>query len=263
MISSAILIVIGLLIWLAVRKIFRSYEAKKRQEMKNKVVRTPGLVAYRAFEYILLALIVTGVLQVNGINMSSLITGLGVAGIIVGYSLQNIIQDVIMGLHIQTDHFYQVGDVIKVDDVEGVVTDFTIQTTKIYSSIDNSTVSICNRNITQVSVVSTFNYVDVPLSYSANLPEVREAMKTICARVEELDGISRCEFKGTSSFGDSAINYRVNFYTRPEKRFEMKRRVLGVIQEVLGEAGLEIPFNQMDLHIGKVTEDAPAKAEEA
>ena len=67
----------------------------------------------------LLALIL--VLQVHGVNVSSLIAGLGIIGAIVGLALQDMLKDVIMGTNILTGEYFAVGDVIKYGDLIGEV----------------------------------------------------------------------------------------------------------------------------------------------
>ena len=73
----------------------------------------------------LLALIL--VLQVHGVNVSSLIAGLGIIGAIVGLALQDMLKDVIMGTNILTGEYFAVGDVIKYGDLIGEVVQFSLR----------------------------------------------------------------------------------------------------------------------------------------
>ena len=67
----------------------------------------------------LLALIL--VLQIHGVNVSSLVAGLGIIGAIVGLALQDMLKDVIMGMNILTGEYFAVGDVVKYGEVTGEV----------------------------------------------------------------------------------------------------------------------------------------------
>lgn len=69
------------------------------------------------------------ILQMNGVSVNSVVTGLGLLSAIVGFSLQDVLKDIFMVIHIISDHFFSVGDVVKYQDIEGEVIGFTIKTT--------------------------------------------------------------------------------------------------------------------------------------
>lgn len=198
---------------------------------------------------VVILIAVTWILQINGIDVGSIVTGLGVAGIIVGFALQDVLKDVIMGLHILSDHFFDIGDVIKYNDFEGIVTDFNLRTTKIRSTVDGSTIVVSNRNISEINRCSMLTDIDVPLSYTQSLSDVDSVMKRVCERASELPYVEKCIFKGTQAFEDSCIRYKVRFFVKPTYRFDTKRAVNRIIQEELERDGIVIPYNQLDIHL--------------
>ncbi|SDA19681.1 small conductance mechanosensitive channel [Ruminococcus sp. YE71] len=188
------------------------------------------------------------VLQINGVNVTSLVAGLGIVSVIVGLALQDMLKDVIMGIHILSDNFFRVGDVVKYGDIEGTVVDFNLHTTKIRSIDTRDVMVVCNRCIDTVVKRSTMTDIDIGLSYEDDYRRVNEVMKGICARIGGMEGIDRCEYKGTQDFGESAVIYRVRIFCRPEQRPELRRCCLRLIQYELTRAGLRIPYQQIDVH---------------
>lgn len=243
-ILSAAIVLGALLLWLAVRKGFAAYDGGRKNGRKRSSV---AQTVYDVIKYGILLGTALTVLQINHVNVTSMVAGLGLASAIVGLALQDVLKDSIMGIHLLTDRFFEVGDVVRYGEFEGVVISFNIKTTKIQSVLDNSIMTICNRNISEIVRCSTWTDVDIPLSYEAKAGEVRAVLEEVCQEIGEIEGIEKCEFKGTQSFEDSAIVYKLRFYCPPAQRPALWRAAMGLIQDRLEEAGLKIPYQQVDI----------------
>ena len=119
----------------------------------------------KALKGVVLILAVLVILQVNGINVTSIVASMGLASAIVGLALQDYLKDLIMGFHILTDHFFAVGDVVRYKGTEGIVISFNTKTTKIQSLDDFSVLSVSNRNIDEIAVLGDFMKINIPISY--------------------------------------------------------------------------------------------------
>ena len=71
--------------------------------------------------YIFIIVTVLIVLQINGVNVSSVLAGVGILGAIFGLAIQDWLKDIIRGSSILSDNYFSVGDVVKYKDVEGKV----------------------------------------------------------------------------------------------------------------------------------------------
>ena len=78
---------------------------------------------------------------------------------------------------------------------------------------------------------------------------VREICEKIAERIRELEDVTDCVFLGTDEFAESLIKYRLRLFTDPAKKRPTKRAANAVIQDVCAENGIEVPFNQLDVHI--------------
>ncbi|MGN0318331.1 MAG: mechanosensitive ion channel family protein [Lachnospira sp.] len=246
-IISIIIIISAFILWLIVRKAHRQY-------MATGAAKGEKTTLVRVFFGVLRLLIIIGtlliVLQINGVNVTSAIAGLGLMSAIIGLALQDVLKDTIMGIHIISDHFFSVGDVVKYDNIEGVVIGFTMKTTTIRNIYDQTITTICNRNISQITRIPEHAQVDIdlPLSYDENTQRVHRVLQDICARIDCLEGIDSCIYKGTQQFAESAIIYKIRFFCLPEDKPDRTRDVMKVIQNGLDAADIHIPYNQLDIH---------------
>lgn len=234
--------------WRGLRRMYRRY--LQRSNISSQQATLVRIIVDIIRIVILLAAVLL-VLQIYGVNVSSAIAGFGIAGAIVGLALQDTLKDVMMGVHMMFDHFFLVGDVVRYGDLEGTVVGFNTRTTTIRNIRNGSITSICNRDISQITKLPPLVFVDidVPLSYEADPHTVHTVLRGLCEKIGELKDVDRCEYRGTHSFEDSAILYKVRFYSAPAAQFDCRRDAMHILQEGLNEAGLQIPYNQYDVHI--------------
>ena len=200
-------------------------------------------------KYVIWVFAIVTVLQINGVNVSSLVTGLGVAGVIVGFALQDILKDLIMGSSIVMDEFYSVGDVVKYKDIEGKVVYFNIKVTKIRDVNNGNLITISNRNISEIELVSDWRDILVPVSYDSDNKAVKKAFDEICAAALKNEYVKDCYLTGLDEFCDSSVNYRLRVHSDPFEKAQAKRAVNVIIRDVFENNGITIPFPQSDVHI--------------
>jgi small conductance mechanosensitive channel len=66
-----------------------------------------------------------------GINVTPLLAGAGVAGVVIGFGAQSLIKDLINGVFILLEQWFQVGDIITIGDTSGTVERLNLRTTVI------------------------------------------------------------------------------------------------------------------------------------
>jgi len=246
---SVAIIIVTVVLWRLFRRAFRSYAARRAEDGNARGrTETTVSVVYGVVKGLVIIGVVLVVLQVNGVNVSAMVAGLGIASAIVGLAFQDLLRDIIMGLHIVSDDFFEVGDVIQYGAVEGQVVSYNIRTTKIRDIADGNIMTICNRNITEIVKRSGLLLMNVPLSYEEDYRRVHRVLSLVCERIAEVDGVEKCEYKGTQDFADSAVLYRIHIYAPPEKKWEVWRAARTLVQEGLAQAGIQIPYQQLDIH---------------
>lgn len=244
---SSLIVLAAVGLWIALRRGYKKYiSLEQAKGQRATLVR----ISFGLFQLLVAVGAVILVLQVNGQNVNSILAGLGLISAIVGLSLQDVLKDYLMGIHIIKDHYFTVGDVVKYEDIEGEVIAFTMQTTTLRNIDDNTVTTICNRNITEITKLpsSCMVNIDLPLSYDEDVKKVNKVLAEIAVEIAKIHGIDRCVYKGTQSFDSSAIVYRLRFFCPPADKPERRRDALRTVQAGLESADIHIPYEQLDVH---------------
>ncbi len=249
--KSVIILLVAFIAWKVFKKLYMKTLAKRDRVDNLKGDNVTGSLSAAIMGGVKFAITIFAVLtllEVNGVNVTSLITGLGIAGAVAGLALQDFIKDTIMGLRIVGGNFYNVGDVIEYNNIEGIVTEFNLRATKIKSIDTWDELTISNRNIDVIKKRSHLYDIDIPISYDEDFKRINAVMYQISKEISNVDGIEDCQYKGTQAFDSSNVKYRIRIFCMPEKRPELRRSCLRVIQVRLDAEGIRIPYDQIDVH---------------
>jgi len=198
--------------------------------------------------YLFIIITVLVLLQINGINVSSMLAGVGIVSVIVGFAIQDLLKDIIKGLDIISDQYFQVGDVIKYQNIEGKVISIGLKCTKVQDIKTSNIISISNRNIEQVEVVSNFINVEIPLPYELKVESAEFVIKEILKEIDRLESVEASEYRGVNKLDESSINYQLKVFCNPLNKLQTNRDVLRIILIVLNRNNINIPYRQIDIH---------------
>lgn len=242
---SLLILAGGIIIWQIIKHL-----QKKWREHNGGSLTTTSHVIFDIFRFVFFFVLIIVLLQINGINVTAIVTGLGVVSLIVGFALQDILKDIIMGVHILTDKFFEVGDVVRYNGIEGVVISFNVRTTKIKNVKYNEILTICNRNISEIEVLSDMFDLDIDLPYYVDAKLIHDTMRLCAKKIGELDLVSECIYKGTEKFNESSVTYKLRYFTPPDgRRFDVRRAAVTIVQDTLKDAGIPFPYNHLDVEI--------------
>jgi small-conductance mechanosensitive channel len=155
-----------------------------------------------------------------GVNISSLIAGLGIGGIAIALALQNILKDVFSSFSILIDKPFEVDDFIVVGKDMGTVEKIGIKTTRL-RALDGQQLIIANSELTDARVQnfkrlekrrSLFNLDVTYETEQEKLTKIPQMIQTIIEANSELE-FDRCHFK---TFGESALKFEVSYYVNTQ-----------------------------------------------
>lgn len=196
------------------------------------------------------------VLDVAGIDLSSLKLIAGALGVGIGFGLQNIVNNFVSGLIILFERPIKVGDRIEVGGVNGDVVKIAARATTVVTN-DNISIIVPNSEFTSNSVtnwshenkVVRFNY-SVGVAYKEDPERVKKALLEVANANE---GVLKNPYPDVlfDSYGDSAINFNlrvwtIDYMTRPGV---LRSQLYYAIFEKFKEMNIEIPFPQRDLRM--------------
>ena len=208
-----------------------------------------------AVKIVLNVLIVLTAASIVGFQITSFITILGTAGVTLGLALQGSLSNLAGGLLILILKPFRVGDYIVENNThcEGTVVSIDIFYTRLIT-FDNKSVVIPNGNISNTSLVNVTEHdmrrVDIPFSvaYDSDMEKVK---RVTIETIKDVDGYLPDEqiLFYIDEFADSGINMYVKFYATIEKFFDAKWDAMWKPKKAFDENDIEIPFNQMDVHM--------------
>ncbi len=190
----------------------------------------------------------TAVVLFPSIKPSSLIAGLGLGSVAVGFAFKDIFENFFAGMLILFRQPFQIGDFVEVEGIEGKVEDITIRDTLVRQT-DGQPVVIPNSMLFKNPVtVRTDNDVRRVrlLCGVAYGEDIDKARKIIADAVSSRDSVrsDRPIQVFASEFGASSVDFEITWWTGSEPVDVRRSRdeVIAAIKKALDDAGIEIPF---------------------
>ena len=247
--NSLLVILIGILTYIVISNIIiKKIEEKLLKTFKSKKTDTYFRLFRSINRYLFILIILFILLKINGVNISSMLTGVGIVGIIFMFAIQDALKDIIKGFDIIADSYYKVGDVVRIDKYTGLVIAIGIKTTKLEDIYEKNIVSLSNRNIEKVEVLSHMINIDIPLPYELKTKKAEETIDEIVKIISKLKHVEKVEYRGINEFAESNVKYHIKVYCTPKEKVQTRRDALTTIFKYLEEKNIKIPFNQIDIH---------------
>ena len=246
LISSIIVIAISIVLYKIVVFFLSKGEEKNKQKVSKKNTYLKLFKSILRYVFGIVTILI--VLQINGIDVNSILAGVGIAGVVFGLAIQDWLKDVIRGSSILSDNYFQVGDVVKYKGMEGRVLLLGLKTTKIQDLATSNIVSIANRNIEEIEVVSNYIYVKIPMPYEVNVERAEKTINEIKGMIEKNEKVEKCKYLGVTELADSSIEYLLEITCNPINKKQVRRDALRSILLGLEKNNIEVPFTQIDIH---------------
>jgi small conductance mechanosensitive channel len=199
--------------------------------------------------------LVIAIVGVLGIETSSFVALFASAGVAIGMALSGTLQNFAGGVMILLFRPFRVGDFIEAQGYSGTVNQIQIFST-ILTTVDNQTIIIPNGGLATGSLKNYSKQpyrrvdIDVEVAYGSKPEAVRKVLLDICAkdsRIMTQDSMK--PFIPMTSMGASAIVFQVRVWTESANYWGVKFDTTEKIYNRLAEEGIEIPFQQIDVHM--------------
>lgn len=256
-IASIIYIIIGIIIFTIIKRLIIKATTKNKNLKLTQLnrIKTINSLVINIIKYIIMIFIILAIMSKFGINVKSILAGLGIGTALVGLAFQDLAKDIISGFSIITEGEYEVGDTIEVDGFMGEVVFIGLRTTRI-RNYKGATKIIANHymdNIINYSNNNSLAIVDVGVAYEESQEEVEKAIEKLFKRLNGKipHATKDLELWGINELSDSSVVYRIVVETKPTKQFEVERFLKKEIKKEFDEANIKIPYQQIEVHNGK------------
>ena len=256
-IAPIIYIIVGLIAFNIIKRIILKITTKKGILKKAQIQRINTLrsLVLNIIKYIIIICVALGIMSQIGINVKSILAGLGIGTALIGLAFQDLAKDLIAGFSIITEGEYEVGDTIEVEGFMGTVTDIGLRTTRI-KDFKGRTKIIANHymdNIINYSDNNSLAVVDVGIAYENNEQEIEKAFDSLFERIKGKIPYStkEPELWGVQELSDSSVVYRMVVETEPMKHLITERFLRKEIKKEFDKMKIKIPYTQIEVHNGK------------
>ncbi|MDI3323276.1 mechanosensitive ion channel [Pontibacterium granulatum] len=217
-----------------------------------------GYAVSSLIKYVLIMVGVLGAFSSFGLEWSKLQWLVAALGVGLGFGLQEIVANFVSGLIILFEKPVRIGDTVTIDNLTGTVTKIQIRATTIVDW-DRKEVIIPNKTfITQQlinwSLTDSITRIVIPvgLAYGSDTERARKLLLEAATEQDRVLKDPKPEAFFTA-FGDSTLNLELRLFVNAmADRLEMTHKVNTKIAQKFKEAGLEIAFPQLDVHLHKV-----------
>lgn len=256
LVKALAIFVLGLLIIRIVTTTVKKNSVKSRRLDNAASTFITSLVALVA--YIALALTLVGTL---GFSTAGIVAAFSSVMLAIALGMQNALSSLTNGILLIFTKPFQAGDYVDIGGTAGTVKEIKLFSVKIVTP-DNLTVVIPNSTVLG-SVITNYSRMSlrrldvvVPVSYNADVGKVKALVTEFIQGDARIASLPTPFFRLTE-YGASSLNFTLRVWTDPGVFWDVKFDLLEGILKVFQENGIEIPYDQLDVHVvdGKPTEN--------
>ena len=264
---------------------FRVERIKNSVALKNEVVN----LALKVSNSIILILALIAILKIVGIDLTTLLSGLGIAGAAIAFAAKDSIANIFGSIAILAGDIFEQGDWIESKDANGTVVEIGLRATTI-RTFDNALISVPNFELSNSGVknwsrrsIGRRIKMNLGVTYESDMKDIKQAIEEIkemlkehpgianehtkyinstrqakLVSIEDFKGIKRTTLVYMDEFTDSSINILVYCFTRTvvwDEWLEVKEDVMFKIADILKQNHLEFAYPTMMIHQTHNTEE--------
>ena len=206
-----------------------------------------------ALKYISAIVILGWGLNILGADVGTVVAGIGILALIVGFGANSLIADLVTGVFMIFENQYNVGDYIEVGGFRGKVTSIGIRTTCIEDPggnvkiINNSDMSnILNRSDHSSRAIST-----IGIPYETDLEALEEKIPGMMTEIFERHKdvmLSEPKYLGVDELADSAVVLKFVAEVDDKNIYSAGRVLNRELFLCFRKVGVNVPFPQVDVH---------------
>ena len=256
-IFPVVYIIIGFIIYKVLKRLVNKVMLNNKKMKKQHLQRanTIRIVILNVIKYSIVVLVLLAILANFGVNVKSIVAGLGITTAILGLAFQDLAKDLIAGISIITENQFEVGDIVEYDGFMGEVVFLGLKTTRI-KDYRGAVKIIANHKLDTIINYSLNNYlaiVDLRISYNENPDKVSTALEEI---KQELNGKVRnatgdIQIWGLDDFEDSNMRYRVVVETKSQEHYAAQRFLRSELKKRLDKRNIKVTCQQIEVTHGK------------
>jgi len=226
---------------------------KKHVKKSKRIPKSVHAFMTTGIQLLLYFVIIITVCNRLGIDITSLIAAFSIVGVAISLSIQNTLANVMAGFSLLFTKHFEVDDYIEAGGVSGFVTRIGLSSCKL-RTYDGKDIYVPNSIVVGANIVNysreAIRRVDITIgtSYSEKVDRVKSALQKVVDDTPEVVKDKEI-FIGITNFGASSIDYTVRVWVKNADYWNAYLSMLEKIKRTFEEENIEIPFNQLDVHM--------------
>ncbi|MBO4500618.1 MAG: mechanosensitive ion channel [Clostridia bacterium] len=210
-------------------------------------------VVSSVLKYVAAIVILCWGLSIIGVNVSTIVASVGILALVIGFSAESLIADMVTGAFMIFENQYNVGDIVEVDGFRGTVSNIGLRTTSLTDPggnvkiVNNSAMkNILNRSDKPSRAISV---IGVP--YGTDFKKLESEIPALMKRIHESHpDVFKTEpsYLGIDDLADSAVIMKFVVEVDEDNIFTGRRLLNHDLLLGFKDLGVECPFPQVDIH---------------
>ena len=255
--KALVVFVLGLLIIAVIKKLIKKNSTKSRRIDNSAASFITSIVALIAY----LTLIIIFIASL-GFSTTGIITALSSVMLAVALGLQNTLASLANGILLIFTKPFKAGDFVDIGGTSGTVKEIKLFSVKLVTP-DNLTVVIPNNTVFGSTIT---NYSKMPLrrlditlsvAYGTDVDKVKNVVNEYVVKDERVKKEPAPFFRLTE-FGASSLNFTLRVWVDASEYWSVKFDLMEGILKLFEENAIEIPFDQLDVHVRKADGEVQA-----
>ena len=247
-------VIISLAVLIIGLKLIKFFTTRlERHKLSKKMDSNIWTLVMHTLRVVLNVLIIIAAIEIVGVPSATVFAVIGSCGLAFGLALQGGLSNLAGGVMLMIFKPFHAGDYIITERCEGVVEEIWIFYTKLVT-LDNQSISIPNSVLSSNMVTNTSAKenrgvdIDISVAYGTDIEVARQALIR-CAKSNPLVLEKPSTIVVVTGHDDSSIKLLFRAFTKWENYRQVKAELHEASLSALSEAGVEIPFPQVDVHM--------------
>lgn len=206
----------------------------------------------RSFAKILLLFVAVMIVASSlGINVSSLLAVLSIAGVAVSLAIQDILSNFFSGVVLLGSHPFKVGDYVTIGGQTGTIVETGLTHTKLHT-LDNQVILVPNSAVTS-NVITNVTAEDtrrVDFTFTASYDAPAETVKKALQEAADIEQVLKDQpvFVEVSKYGESAIEYTVRVWVKTEDYWTAYFSIMDRVRGAYAANGVSMTYPHINVH---------------
>ena len=203
-------------------------------------------ILFNLLQYIVVIVAIVFILQLHGINVTSILAGLGIFATIVGLALQDTLKDIFAGMDIYNNNFYKVGDLVRYNGEECDVKYFSARITKLKSITTNSTYTVKNSLMNSVEKIKDLKTILIFFKFDTDKALVEKSFNKVIERIkkEGYKDLKEIDYIGIVTINDKGVGYVLTYKAPAHKYLPIQSRLYDLCYEEFKKNKITPVFNR-------------------